>query len=98
MKLTSENVRKMIPYATVTEEDDGVRIYYEDYSPDSMPMVGNLMRCAVSLGLDPSQIKDDSEYEEGTDWGGMTGKDSDIIRFDVTLLWTPVSEGLPPDA
>ena len=93
MKLTIENVTKLVPGMTVTEEKDGIRIYHEEYGWDGrLPIIGNIMQCALSLGLDPSQIKDESSYEQGTDWGGMTGKESDVMRFDITFLYDPVQD------
>lgn len=92
MKLTVENVEKLIPGALVTEEPDGIRIYKSEYLPDDLPMIGDLMRCAAALNLDPSQIEDKSEFIEGTDWGGWTGKESDIITFHVLIRWPTVAD------
>lgn len=92
MDLTKENVAKLLPNLAVTEVSDGIRIYSQEYvSFDGrLPMIGDIMRCALSLSLDPSQIKDECEYDEGADWGGMTGKESDIVTFDITFLWPPL--------
>lgn len=91
MELSVESVTELLDGLgfEITETEHGVRIQDTLYS--EVPAIAPIIRAALTLKLDPSQIHDDSYYDEGTDWGGQTGRESDRIHLDVCFLWHPSS-------
>lgn len=90
--LTVEKVRELFPDGwTVEEESDGIAVCrIEHVYGDRLDGIALLMQAAVRLGIDASQIRDETTYEEGTYWSTLTGKDSDEIRYRVVFLFSPV--------
>lgn len=68
----------------ITEEKDGIRVKYECGSGEG---IGMIVRAALALRLDPSQIRDASGLE--TSGGGTyTGSWTDLV-IDTTFLHSP---------
>lgn len=90
--LTVKRVRELFPNGwAVDEEIDGIAVSRREYAHDSSGLGGIalLMQAAVRLGIDASQIRDETEFEQGAYYSAHTGSDPDEIRYRVVFLYRP---------
>lgn len=86
-----KRIHAMVPAAhTVTAEDDGIRIEAGLENGDET-IVGQAMRAALALKLDPSQIVDQCVHHEAYSYSTLT-QGGGYTNFDVKFLYKPVEQ------
>lgn len=91
MSVTYAKVRELFPENwDVTEGHEGIMVTRVEWLySDDLPGLALLMQAAARLAIEPSQIRDETRYAEGTYWSTLTGKDSDSIQYRVMFLFNP---------
>jgi hypothetical protein len=92
VKLKPEDLPRiieMIPAAySITAEKDGIRIEASVESGDET-IIGQAMRAALRLQLDPSQIVDQTEHVEAYSYSTLTSGGG-YTTFNVKFLYEPI--------